>query len=200
VIDSLSAQVFNRQTAAYPRKLTVYLGDTAPSQVNAIGKIGLDNSLALLCSAKAPASVLLAVHDLAQQWRQAERPVISGFHSPVEREALTVLLREPGRTILCPARSLPQRLNPEWRRPLAEGRLTILSPFGAGVKRGTKETAVYRNRVVAALADAILIAYAHPGGSAEQLAREALAWGKPVYALDCPANEGLLGLGVRPYV
>jgi predicted Rossmann fold nucleotide-binding protein DprA/Smf involved in DNA uptake len=106
-----------RGTAVYPQRLLAYLGDAAPDPINILGQSNLilDISLAWLCSAKAPASVLLAVHDLAQQWRAAGVPIISGFHSPVEREALTVLLREPGRAILCPARGLPKRIKPEWQ-------------------------------------------------------------------------------------
>jgi hypothetical protein len=60
--------------------------------------------LALLCSAKAQASILLAVPDLAQQWRASGVPIISGFHSPMEQKALTILLRELGSAILCPAK------------------------------------------------------------------------------------------------
>ncbi len=62
-------------------------------------------------------------------------------------------------------------------------------------------TATARNRLVASLADELLVAYANPGGKIEALAAEALTWGKPVYALDHPANAGLLkqGRGVTPY-
>jgi predicted Rossmann fold nucleotide-binding protein DprA/Smf involved in DNA uptake len=179
-----SFQVFRQGTAAYPHKLTVYLGDVAPIQACIMGELPLGNSsLALLCSSKAPASILLAVHDLAQQWRHDGAPIISGFHSPVEQEAFTILLREPGRPILCPARHLPQRIKPEWQAPLTDGRLTILSPFAETVKRATKETAAYRNRFAAALAEAVLIAYAHPGGDTERLAQEVVGWGKAIYTL-----------------
>lgn len=188
-----------KRTSSYPSRISAYLEDKATLYVMGCEERPLSGSLALLCSAKAPASVLLIVHDLAQQWRQAETPIISGFQSPVEREALLVLLRPPGRAVLCLARGLPQRRKPEWQPALAERRLTILSPFAAGVKRGTKEMAIYRNRVVAALADSVLVAYAHPGSSTEMVAREALAWGKPVYTLDHTVNEGLMRMGIRPY-
>jgi len=155
------------------------------------------SSVALLSSAKAPASILLAIHDLAQHWRRGSRMIISGFHSPVEQEAFEVLLRGPAPIIYCPARNLPKRLKPAWRSALEAGRLTMLSPFPESVRRASKKTAIYRNRLVAALAGDVLIAYAHPGSSTEQLAREVLAWGKPLYALDHPANEGLITLGAQ---
>jgi len=56
---------------------------------------------------------------------------------------------------------------------------------------------VFRNRFVAALANAVLIAHARPGSKTEALAREVIGWGKPVYTLDHPANRNLLELGAR---
>ena len=66
------------------------------------------------------------------------------------------------------------------------------------VRRMTADTALTRNRFVAALADTVLIAHAQPGSKTEQLAREVLGWGKQVYTLDHPANEHLLALGAKP--
>ena len=67
----------------------------------------------------------------------------------------------------------------------------------AYVCRMTKETAAFRNRFLAALADAVLIAHARPGSKTEALAREVIGWGKAVYTLDHPANSNLLELGAR---
>jgi predicted Rossmann fold nucleotide-binding protein DprA/Smf involved in DNA uptake len=191
-------QLLQKGARPYPDRLATCLGDAAPDQLSVIGQgePPLAGSLALLCSAKAPAGVLLAVHDLAQQWRYSAQTIISGFHAPVEQEAFTVLLRGPGRVVYCPARGLPRRLPAEWQTPLAEGRLTLLSPFADTVRRGTKATAVYRNHIVAALADVVLIAYAHPDSSSAHLAQAALTWGKPVYTLPHPANDHLRRLGL----
>lgn len=65
-------------------------------------------------------------------------------------------------------------------------------PFPETLRWATKKTAVFRNRLVAAPADEALIAYAHPGRSTEQLAKEVLAWGKSPYTLDHPANESMI--------
>ncbi len=153
--------------------------------------------MALFCSAKAPAGILLAVHDLAQQWQQTSQLIISGFHSPVEQEAFEILLRGPGQVIYCPARGLPKRLKPTWRTALDAGRLTIISPFPDTIRRATKETAIFRNRFIAALANSVLIAYAHPNSSTEQLAQEIVGWGKPIHTLDHPTNGNLIALGAR---
>jgi len=52
-----------------------------------------------------------------------------------------------------------------------------------------------RNRFVAALANAVLIAHAQPGSKTEQLAQEVVGWGKQVCTLDHAANEHLLAWG-----
>lgn len=174
------------------------LGDQAPHAVSLVGKNCLHEHglVALICSAKAPASILLAVHDLAQQWRTGSQTILSGFHSTVEQEAFEILLRGPGQIIFCPARSIPRRLKPAWQTALAAGYLTLLSPFPNTVRRATKETAFFRNRFMAALADNVLIPYAHPGSSSEQLAQEAKQWGKPVFTLNNPVNQHLIDAGI----
>ena len=193
-----------RDNRAYPTRLATCLGGEAPRRLEILpAQQALpwqqDSLLALVCSARAPAGVLLGVHDLAQRWRHGRQTIVSGFHAPVEQEAFTVLLRGPGRIVYCPARSLPKRLKPEWRTALDAGHLSIVSPFPATVRRATKEAARARNRFVAALADAVLIAYAHPGSSTAQLAQEALDWGKRVYRLDHPANDHLAMHPIPPY-
>ena len=179
------------------KRVAACLGSDSPHACALYGDLpSLSPSIGLLCSAKAPAGVLLAVHDLAQQWRHGTQVIISGFHSPVEQEAFELLLRGPCRIIYCPARGLPKRLKPAWRSALDAGRLSILSPFANSVRRGTKETAIYRNRVVAALADTVLIAYAHPNSNTERLAHEVRGWGKPIYTLPHKSNASLHGQGI----
>ncbi|MBN1876593.1 MAG: transposase [Anaerolineae bacterium] len=170
------------------------LGEKAPKFIQALGDLRLLErpTLALFCSSKTPASIILHVHDLAQKWRVEGPTLISGFHSPAEQEALAVLLRGPQPVIVCPARSLARmRLKPEYKAPLAEGRLLLLSPFAEAIRRASAQTATQRNRFVAALADQILIAHAHPGSKTAQLAQEVTAWGKRVFTLDHPANVHL---------
>jgi hypothetical protein len=131
-------------------------------------------------------------------WRARELTVLGGFHSPAEQEELAVLLRPPGRAVVCPARSIEtMRLKPEWRAPFAEGRPVLLSPFPATLRRTTRDSAWQRNRLVAALADTVVIAHARPGSATWQLAEQVLAWGKPLFTLPHAANEGLMGLGAR---
>jgi predicted Rossmann fold nucleotide-binding protein DprA/Smf involved in DNA uptake len=83
----------------------------------------------------------------------------------------------------------------EWRGPIEQGRLLIVSPFAAGQRRATKELASARTRFVAALADAVIVAHATPGGKTEALCREILTWRKPLYTFDTPENAHLIALG-----
>ncbi len=97
----------------------------------------------------------------------------------MEKECLQILLRGSQPIIICPARALPQRLPPEWKKPLAAGRLLILSPFTAMAKRVTSELAARRNKFVAALADEVFVAHAMVGGHLENLTARLRTWGIP---------------------
>jgi predicted Rossmann fold nucleotide-binding protein DprA/Smf involved in DNA uptake len=184
----------------YPPALNRYLGNVAPKTITALGNLDALRAykLALFCSVKCPGDLILKTYDLARDLRQAGVAVISGFHSPMERECLDILLRGTQPVIVCPARSLEgMRVRPEHRQPLEEGQLLFLSPFEARQRRATVEMAQYRNRFVAALADQIFVAYAEPNGKTEQFCREVMAWGKPVYTFENDANAHLVALGAK---
>ena len=168
--------------AAWPRPLTARLGDAAPKKLTAQGNLDLLAlpKTALFCSAKCPGSVILPTYDQAAKWRDAERCVISGFHSPVEKECLQILLRGDAPVILCPARAMLERLPAQWAIAVAGGRMLILSPFTAKANRVTTDLARRRNEFVAAMADEVYIAHATPGGQLESLARKLTDWGVPL--------------------
>ena len=159
--------------ARYPARLRERLGDAAPDQLSALGNLDLLAlpKTALFCSARCPGDVILRAYDQAAKWRDAGRCIISGFHSPVEKECLQILLRGSQPIIICPARSLPQCVPPEWKNPLAAGRLLILSRFNKSERRVTSELAARRNGFVAALADEVWFAHITPGGQMERLAK-----------------------------
>jgi predicted Rossmann fold nucleotide-binding protein DprA/Smf involved in DNA uptake len=150
------------------------LGDAAPAQVFAVGNLNLLAlpKTALFCSARCPGDAILRAYDQAARWRDAGRCIISGFHSPVEKECLRILLRGLQPIIICPARSLPKRVPAEWQKPLADGRLLILSCFNEDEHRITAELAARRNEFVAALADQVWFAHITHGGQMEQLAKK----------------------------
>lgn len=158
------------------------------------------NVLALFCSVKCPGKLILQTYDLAITLRNAGVTVISGFHSPMEKECLALLLRGAQPVVVCPARSIERmRIPPEWKAPLADGRLLVLSPFSEKERRATAHTAQLRNQLVAALADQVFVAHAAPGGKTEQFCREILQAGKPVLTLDDPNNAPFIALGAKPF-
>lgn len=190
-----------RDSSKYPVGLRECLGDRSPGAIWAQGSPGLlqDKPVALLCSVKCPGNVILKTYDLARTLRDAGITVISGFHSPMERECLDLLLRGKQPVIVCAARRLTSsRLLAKFAIPVKEGRLLFLSPFGPKVRRITAETAAARNEVVAALADRVFVPYAGGASKTEALCRKVLEWGKPLLTFDSNENNSLIALGAMP--
>lgn len=155
--------------------------------------------LALFCSVRCPGNLILQTYDLARALRDAGTVVVGGFHTPMEKECLALLLRGTQPVVVCPARSIEGfRLPSTWKAPLAEGRLLLLSPFPADQRRATADLAAARNAFVARIADRVFVAHAAPGGRTEAFCRDTLAAGKPLLILDDPANAALITLGARP--
>jgi len=157
--------------------------------------------VALFCSVKCPGKLILETYDLANRFREDGITVISGFHSPMEEECLRILLRSPHPVIWCLARGPFKRIpsKPVDCRPaVAEGRLLLVSPFPDNVRHVTAKTAMIRNRLVADIAAAVVVAHAAPGSKTETFCLELLAAGKPLYTFDHPANAALIQAGARP--
>ena len=185
----------------YPGVLNKYPGNNVPESITALGNIEIlsQKMLALFCSVKCPGKMILQTYDLMQNMRQTNMTVISGFHSPMEKECLTILLRGHQSVIICPARSIKgMRIGKDIKKALETGRLLLLSPFIREKQRITAETSWERNRFVAALADKIFVTYAEPNSKTEQFSREVLAWGKPLYTFSGSFNKNLIELGAKP--
>ena len=155
--------------------------------------------IGFFCSVRCPGDVILKTYDLARALRNTDVTLIGGFQSPMEKDFLDLVLRGPSSVVVCPARGLDtMRIPQAWKNPLAEGRLLLLSFCDDNIRRPTEDLAATRNAHVATLAHRLLIAHAEKGGKTEKLCEEALAHGKPVFALDSPDNAYLLQLGVVP--
>ena len=168
--------------------------------LQAIGEHGLLNLpiMSLFCSVKCPGSVILKTYEAMQQLKLQDRVIAGGFHSPMERTCLDILLRGRTKLILCPARGLRRfRLRPEWKIPMSENRLLVLSPFDESVRRSTVHQASARNKFVAALADMTLIPFAARRSRTERFAAELLGSGKLVYTFPDAESQPLIDLGAR---
>jgi predicted Rossmann fold nucleotide-binding protein DprA/Smf involved in DNA uptake len=163
--------------------LTARLGEAAPRELRALGDPDLlcTRKTALFCSARTPGDAILRAHDAARRLRDEGVTVISGFHSPIEKECLRILLRGKQPIIICPARAIETMRIPTDRRAAFDaGRLLFLSPFASEPRRITKESALRRNEIVAALADEVSIAHITPGGQTERMADMLKHWRVPL--------------------
>jgi predicted Rossmann fold nucleotide-binding protein DprA/Smf involved in DNA uptake len=169
----MTPMLLNATDARYPARLRERLGKDAPPQLTALGNLDLLTlpKTALFCSTRCPGDAILRACDTARQWRDENRCIISGFHSVVEKECLRILLRGSQPVIICPSRSLKKmRLAADWKKPLADGRLLVLSCFSGNEHRMTSALAIRRNEFVAALADEVWFAHVAPGGQMQRLA------------------------------
>ena len=197
----MSAARLQRGDSGYPAALQKYLGGRVPQLLTAVGNLDIlrQKKLALFCSVKCPGNLILQTYDLARALRDTGVTVIGGFHSPMEKECLALLLRGTQPVIICPARGIERmRLPTEWQALLAEGCLLLLSPFAEKLRRVTADLARKRNQFVAALADEVFVAHASAGGKTERFCRNVLAWGKSLLTLESDENVHLLALGARP--
>jgi len=137
---------------------------------------------AFLCSRDIPATVVLKCYDWAIAQREAGNCVISAFHSTLEKDVLAYLLKGTQPVIVALARGMKARIDQEFKKPLEQGRLLIVTPFEQKHKRVTKQLAITRNTFMASLADEIVIGYAKPGGNIDRLIQQ-LGQSKPVQYL-----------------
>lgn len=168
-------------------------------EISAIGNLNLlqTTKLGILCSVRCPAKIILKTQDYLRSLR-GKATVISGFHSPVEKECLRILSREESPVIICPARSIDTlKIPPAWEVQVQKGKLLVLSMFPKQYKRFDARLAYQRNKFVAVVADRMLIPFADKRSKTLELIRFMISKGKHVAAIDVPENAHLFGLGVK---
>lgn len=189
------------ENSEYPIVLPDRLGDTAPGCLFAMGNVAIlrNRLLGLLCSIQCPGGLVIQTFDAIRVIRDAGVTVIGGFHSPMERECLDILLRGRQPVILCPARSLANlRIGQTARKAIGEGRLLVLSPFDKNSRRTTSTQAMRRNDLVVALAKAVWVPHAAPGGKTWDTISHVLARGQTVFSFADDGNSDLIRSGAVP--
>jgi predicted Rossmann fold nucleotide-binding protein DprA/Smf involved in DNA uptake len=137
---NLRAQVYNNPVSG---KRYFYVGNIA---------LLTGYSLGLISSRECPGHVLLETLARVPEWVQADRVIVSGFHSPLEQQVLRSVLRRKGRVVKALAHGMTEyRPTTEEREPLAAGRMLVITACPPEVRRTTRETALARNRLVLAL-------------------------------------------------
>ena len=154
--------------------------------------------IAFFCSQSCPGDIILKAQDWANARGPKSAPVIGGFHTPIERDVLRILLRDGAPVILVLGRALRgYRMSPTIKAAIAAGQAQIISPFPPTQTRTTAATADARNRHVLSLCETVLIAHAAPDGKTEALARETVALGLNLQTLNSPANTNLIAFGAE---
>lgn len=137
---------------------------------------------AFLCSREVPATVVLKCFDWAIAQREAGSCVISGFHSVLEKDVLAYLLKGTQPVIVALARGMKAKIDQEFKKPLEQGRLMIVTPFDQKHKRVTTQLSITRNAFMADIADEIVIGYAKAGGNIDRLIQQ-FGQSKPIQYL-----------------
>ena len=163
----------------YPPALLSTQLFTPPAIIAYIGNLALlkERKTALFCSVKCPGNEIIKTLDYALKLRDEGKILISGFHSPVEKECLNIYLRGESPVIVCPARGLEEmRIQKEWKKAVEAEKMLILSPFCALERRLRKDLAWKRNLFAAAVAEEVVIGYAGKGSRTEGLKDEVTRW------------------------
>jgi predicted Rossmann fold nucleotide-binding protein DprA/Smf involved in DNA uptake len=150
----MNPTVLNSSEAEYPARLRERLGEQAPRTLNCLGDFALlsQTKTGLFCSVRCPGDFMLAAYDAVRKLRDDGVTVISGFHSPVEKECLRILLRGKQPIIICLARAMEKiQIPAHWRGALDTGRLLVLSPFEKRPRRLTMESSRQPKEIVSAL-------------------------------------------------
>ncbi len=127
-----------------------------------------NHKTAFLCSRRCPAEIVLKAYDWAIAMREAGKCVISGFHSPIEKDVLKYLFKGNQPLIIVLARGMKKRFKLELREAIEQGRLLVIALFDEKVKYVTEETAFTRNKYMLDLAEEIYVPYCTKGGLIEQ--------------------------------
>lgn len=154
--------------------------------------------LGFFCSVKCPGDIILNTYDIARSLRDAGIPLVSGFHSPIEKDVFDLILKGSQPLVLCPARSIENmRIPNTWKGTIDNGRLLVLSPFKKRHKRVTASLSEQRNKLVALLARDTFLPYAAPGSQSENLCKEIIKAGKQIFTFEDAANKSLIAMGAK---
>jgi predicted Rossmann fold nucleotide-binding protein DprA/Smf involved in DNA uptake len=124
---------------------------------------------------------------------------VGGWHSPLEKEALRLLLAKEALIIVCTSKAL-HRFIPsiEVGSRVIKGQALLLTHCSPKAKRITRDASMRRNELVVELAKALLVLSAPEGSASLNLARSALRQGKTVHTLEHRLNKELLIAGAVP--
>jgi hypothetical protein len=131
--------------------------------------------------------VVVKTLDKIHDRRDAGIALIGGFHSRMEKEYPSLLLRAAQLAIVYPARSMKKVDARRVECPCAEGHLPILSPFGTTPRRISTQRAA-RKQFVVDIADALFDPYASARVKTLDVIERSIANEEPIYSLNDAEN------------
>jgi predicted Rossmann fold nucleotide-binding protein DprA/Smf involved in DNA uptake len=159
-----------------------------------------DRLLGVISARQIDSDLALKSSQLLRQLASSrEVAFVGGWHSPLEEEALHILLAGSVPIIFCTPKALNRCvLPPGFEKRLSHGQALLLTHCSPKARRISRNAAIRRNQLVMGLASALLVLSA-PGGSATlSLAKAALRHGKPVLTIEHRVNKELLASEVLP--
>ena len=139
--------------------------------------------VAFLSSRQISSEAVLKCLDWATEQRDRGICVISGFHSPLEKDVLHFLLKGNQSVILVLGRSLYKQIPNEFQKPISEKRLLIVSPVAQTVHRHSIQSILVRNNYIIDTAKEIVFGSLNKNGSLFPLYNKALLSGKKVWKI-----------------
>ena len=124
---------------------------------------------------------------------------IGGWHSPLEKEALKVVLAAAVPLVFCIPKALDRFvMSVDMENRVNDRQVLLLTHCSPKAKRITRNASIRRNQMVADLAGALLVLSAPAGSSSLSLAKLALRHGKPVLTPEHRMNQELLAYSALP--
>lgn len=176
------------------------MGPDAPETLTCTGPWDIlsERTVALFCSRECPGAAILHTYDVVVTLRHRPITLISGYHSPMEKECMRALENGSARVIWCLPKALEAFSLPHAFTELyTTQRLLIISPFPSQITRITRETATRRNVVAAALADDVIVAYAKKDSATAALCTSLCDTDTHVCAIAIPENDHLIARGAH---
>lgn len=139
--------------------------------------------VAFLSSRHISPETVMKCLDWATEHRDKGICVISGFHSPLEKDVLHFLLKGLQPVVLVLGRSLYKEIPEEFQKPLNDKRLLIVSPVAQTTHRHSAKSSLVRNKYIVDIATEIVFGSLDKNGTLYPLYMDALSKNKKVRIL-----------------
>ena len=156
--------------------------------------------LGILSARQIDSDLALATSQILKQLASLkEVAFVGGWHSPLEKEALRILLAQTAPVVFCIPKALNRFVPPvDVENRISQGQALLLTHCSPKAKRITRDASIRRNQLVTGLATAMLVLSAPTGSASLALAKSAVHRGKPVFTPEHRMNKNLLGYNALP--